>query len=157
MDNVTPFASRAEFQEQLGLCFNRAQLTLRLFDPDFSLWELGSSATDASLRRFLAGQGRIQLVAHDNRHLEQHCPRFMRLLQDYSHVIECRQTSKGLRQLTDSFCIADQQHIVRRFHCDHLRGEAAVDNRGALQVSAERFAGIWEDSAPGLHAGTTGL
>lgn len=156
-DHLTPFDTRAEFQHQLGLCFDRAQRTLHMFDPDFALWELGSSAVDASLRRFLANRGRIELVAHSNGHLEQHCPRFLRLLQEYGHAITCRQTSKALRQLTDSFCIADGQHIVRRFHCDHLRGEAAVDHPAALQASAERFAGIWEESAAGLHAGTTGL
>jgi hypothetical protein len=154
---VCKFASRGEFGEQLRLCLSRARLHLQMFDPDFSLWELGSSAADALLRSFLAGGGRIELVAHDNAHLERSCPRFLRLLKDYEHLIACRLTSRHLRQLTDSFCIADSRHIVRRFHSDHLRGEAAFDLPAATEISAERFVAIWAETMPGLHFGVTGL
>ncbi|MES2259077.1 MAG: hypothetical protein V4724_11185 [Pseudomonadota bacterium] len=152
-----PFNSRAEFQQQLRACFSRATLTLQVFDPDFSLWELGSSEMDTILRHFLSNHGKIELVAHRNTELERHAPRFLRLLKDYEHAIVCRLTSPSLRQLTDSFCIADQCHIVRRFHADHLRGEAVYDSPPDTQVSAERFAAIWAETLTGLHAGTTGL
>ncbi|HAT32300.1 MAG TPA: hypothetical protein DCW29_16060 [Janthinobacterium sp.] len=130
---------------------------MRCFDPDFALWGLGTPEVEAALRRFLLGQGKIELVAHDNTHLERYCPRFLRLLKDFSHAIECRVTNRSLRQLTDSFCIADEVHIVRRFHCAHLRGEAAFDSPDATSVSAERFAGIWTETEAGLHAGISGL
>jgi 50S ribosomal protein L16 3-hydroxylase len=64
---VIPFTTRAEFQQHLASCLSRAQQTLQMFDPDYRIWELGSSATDAQLRRFLQGGGRLQLVAHDGR------------------------------------------------------------------------------------------
>src|SRR5450830_2136025 len=102
-----PFSTRAEFQQHLATCLSRAQHTLQLFDPDYSIWQLGSSATEAELRRFLHAGGRLQLVAHDGHHLEREAPRFLRLLKDYNHLIELRRTSQQLRQLTDSFCIAD--------------------------------------------------
>jgi uncharacterized protein YjiS (DUF1127 family) len=156
MDRLA-FTTRAEFQQQLAACLARAAHTLQLFDPDYSLWQLGSSASDATLRRFLRGGGRLQLVAHDGRHLERDAPRFLRLLRDYGHLIEVRRTSQSLRQLTDSFCIADQQHIVRRFHADHLRGEAVFESPADVQLSLERFLTIWIESAPGLLANSTGL
>jgi hypothetical protein len=154
---VIPFDTRAAFQEQLRTCISSAKLTLRMFDPDFSLWELGSTQMDALLRRFLSHHGKLELVAHGNAQLERHAPRFLRLLADYSHAIECRVTAPSLKLLTDSFCVADQRHIVRRFHSDHLRGQAVYDSEPDTQVPLERFAAIWAETLPGLHAGTTGL
>jgi hypothetical protein len=152
-----PFSTRTEFEQHVQSCFARAQLSLQLFDPDFALWNLGSSASDAALRRFLSGGGRLQLVAHSNAHLEQHAPRLLRLLKDYGHAIECRITNKSIKLLTDSFCIADGRDIVRRFHADHLRGEAVFDSPPDTKTCNDRFEAIWQESDAGLHATTTGL
>lgn len=158
MDKQThTFSSRSDFERYIQLCLARAQTSLQLFDPDFSLWQLGSSANDAVLRPFLANGGRLQLVAHSNAKLEKEAPRFLRLLKDYGHALECRLTHANLRHLTDSFCIADGRDIVRRFHADHLRGEAVFDSPADTQTSAERFAAIWLETSPGLHTNTTGL
>jgi hypothetical protein len=156
-DGPVKFSSRHEFQALLAVCLERATLQLQLFDADYALWNLGSSANDTLLRRFLAGGGQLRLVAHNNGYLERDCPRLLRLLKDYGHRIECRLTPKSLRHLTDSFCLADGRHIVRRFHQDHLRGEAVFNTPPATELSAERFAGIWAESTSGLQASTTGL
>jgi hypothetical protein len=68
-----------------------------------------------------------------------------------------RRSSQQLRQLTDSFCIADQRHIVRRFHADHFRGEAVFDSPEDTQIALERFITIWLESWAGLYANSTGL
>ena len=152
-----PFSTRAEFEQHVQSCFSRAGLTLQMFDPDFAIWNLGSSAIDAELRRFLSHGGRLQLVAHSNTHLERNAPRFLRLLKDYGHAIECRVTNQSIKQLTDSFCIADDRDSVRRFHADHFRGVAVFDSPPDTKPSSDRFEAIWHESAPGLHATTTGL
>ena len=154
---VFPFTTKSGFAGQLAACLARAEHTLRLFDPDFAIWELGGSASDAALRRFLKGGGRLQLAAHDGKPMERDAPRFLRLVKDYSHAIEVRRTSQSLRQLTDSFCIADECHIVRRFHSDHFRGEAVFDGPADIKTSLERFLTIWDESGPGLYANSTGL
>lgn len=151
------FDSRAGFQQQLGALLARAFVTLDLFDPDFALFQLGTPALDAALRRFLRGGGRLRLAMHDAGHLERHEPRFLRLLRDYSDRIECRLTPRSLRQLTDSFAIGDGLHLVRRFHCDHVRGEAAYDSPQAIELPRDRFAAIWAESLPGLQPTITGL
>jgi len=151
------FDTRAEFQRQLRAVLERGHQALDLFDPDFSLFQLGDAEVDAVLRRFLRGGGRLRLAMHASAHLERQAPRFLRLLGDYAHLAECRLTSRGLRQLTDSFCIADGLHLVRRFHSDHLRGEAAFDAPAETELSRERFSAIWEESQPGLNPTITGL
>jgi hypothetical protein len=154
---VTPFSSRGEFAQQLQACIGRARRTLDLFDSDFALFHLGSADVDKLLRDFLGGGGRMRLAMHSTTHLERDCPRFIRLLRDLGHQIECRVTSRALRQLTDSFCIGDDADVVRRFHSDHARGEAAFGVPGAPDICRERFAGIWDESSPALYPTITGL
>jgi hypothetical protein len=154
---ILRFDTRAEFHRQLRAVLERAQASLDMFDPDFALFPLGDPEADAVLRRFLQGGGQLRLAMHASAHIERHYPRFLRLLREHGHRIECRVTNRGIRQLTDSFCIADGLHIVRRFHSDHLRGEAAFDEPQETDVPRERFSAIWEESQPGLHPTVTGL
>ena len=151
------FDSRAGFQQALRRLLARSCVTLELFDPDFRLFQLGAPDVDAELRRLLHAGGLLRLGMHDASHLERQEPRFLRLLRDYSHRIECRLTPRSLRQLTDSFAIGDGLHLVRRFHSDHLRGVAAFDAPQEIDVPRERFVAIWAESQPGLQPTTTGL
>jgi len=151
-----PFDTRAAFQGHLGDVLARARATLVMFDPDLTLFRLGAPEVDVILRRFLHAGGRLRLVLHDPAHLQREA-RFLRLLKDYAHAIECRRTPRSLRALTDSFCIADDLHIVRRFHSAHLRGEVAFDAPQHTELSRLRFDAIWAESQPGLQASVTGL
>jgi len=151
------FDTRHDCEAQWRAVMARAVRRLDMFDPDFAVFPLGSSEVDAQLRTFLHGGGGLRVALHDPAHIERHAPRFLRLLRDYSHLVECRQTPRALRQLTDSFCIADELHVVRRFHSDWMRGEAAFDAPGAVDVPAHRFAAIWEEGRPTLAPSVTGL
>jgi len=152
-----PFDTRRDCEAQFLAVVAAAQHSLRLFDPDGAVFALGTIQVDAALRAFLQRGGTLRLALHEPGHIERHCPRFLRLLRDYGHACECRQSPKNLRQLTDSFCIADEQHVVRRFHSDHMRGEANFDDPRAVDVPHHRFEAIWEASRPTLHPTTTGL
>jgi hypothetical protein len=151
------FSTHLEFGTRFRECIARSHSTLQLFDPDFRVFPLGLADVDAALRQFLAGAGSLQLAMHRSAHIEREYPRFVRLLKDFSHRIECRATGSNLHQLTDSFCIGDGVNIVRRFHSDHMRGEAAFDAPLATEISLERFGAIWLESRPCLHPTTTGL
>lgn len=151
------FDTRLDCEAQFLACIEASQATLAVFDPDFSVFPLGSTRADTALRSFLARGGRLRLALHGPSHIERHYPRFLRLLRDYGHLCECRQTPRSLRQLTDSFCIGDDRHIVRRFHSDHLRGEAAFDDPAACELSRHRFEAIWQESHLALQMSATGL
>lgn len=151
------FDTRAGLEAQFRACVAASDACLELFDPDFSVFPLGAPDVDAALRAFLARGGTLRLAMHTPAYIEPHYPRFLRLLRDYGHLCECRQTGKGLRQLTDSFCIGDGTHVVRRFHSDHLRGEAVFHAPESCDVPKHRFAAIWEESRTVLQPTTTGL
>jgi hypothetical protein len=154
---ISKFNSQGECSAHFSALIARSNASLLMFDPDFEVFNLGLSDNDAALRHFLGRGGHMQLAMHETGHIERHYPRFMQLLRDYGHRIECRVTSRPLRTLTDSFCIGDGVHIVRRFHSDHMRGEAAFDSPNSTEISNERFIGIWAESLPGLQGSTTGL
>ncbi|MCC2956061.1 hypothetical protein LK542_10590 [Massilia sp. IC2-477] len=155
--NTTRFDTRAEFEAQFRACLAAARTRLDLFDPDFAVFPLGSIEVDAALRDFLKRGGVLRLAMHTSAYIERHYPRFIRLLRDYSHLIECRATPKTLKQLTDSFCIVDEVHVLRRFHSEHMRGEAAFGSPGAVDLPRHRFDAIWEESKAALQSTRTGL
>jgi hypothetical protein len=159
MDEATlaPFSSHAEFEAHFLALLARSEHSLLMFDPDFAVFKLGQSDVEAALRGFLVRGGTLRLACHHPEHIERSQPRFVRLLKDFNHKIECRITGRQLHHLTDSFAIGDTVHIVRRFHSDHMRGEAAFDAPLSTEISLERFTGIWDESRPGLHPTTTGL
>ncbi|RZJ84336.1 MAG: hypothetical protein EOO64_04115 [Massilia sp.] len=151
------FDTRLAFEAQFRACLAAARTRLDLFDPDFAVFPLGTSDVDAALRAFLRQGGVLRLALHSPRHLERHAPRLLRLLRDYSHAAECRVTPKTLHGLTDSFCIADDAHVVRRFHSDHMRGEASFGSPGAVDLPRHRFDALWDESRPTLLSTNTGL
>ncbi|MCD2515840.1 hypothetical protein LQ564_05865 [Massilia sp. G4R7] len=153
----TRFDTRTEFATHLQACLQAAEHSLDLFDPDFAVFPLGSSDFDTLLRAFLARGGVLRLAMHSPAHIERHYPRLLRLLRDYSHLVECRVTPKALHNLTDSFCIADDRHVLRRFHSDHMRGEMAFDTPASVDIPRQRFDAIWAESRPALQPTITGL
>jgi len=154
---TTRFDTRAGFEAHFQTCLAAARTRLDLFDPDFAVFPLGGSEADGALRDFLGRGGVLRLAMHSPAHIERHYPRFVRLLRDYGHGAECRATPRTLHGLTDSFCIVDDAHVLRRFHSDHMRGEAAFASPGALDLPRHRFDAIWEESKPVLQSTTTGL
>lgn len=151
---VSKFSTPTEFGALIRQCLARACRRIQLFDPDFSAWPLGCVDVIDTLHQFLRSGtvGRLELAMHNPVHLEQNCPRFLALLTDYSHAIECRVTPKNLQLLTDSFCVADGINTVRRFHSDHFRGEAEFDSSAGAVICAERFSAIWAESRPVLQS-----
>ncbi|KQQ96534.1 hypothetical protein [Massilia sp. Leaf139] len=154
---VIRFDMRRDLQAQWRALLVRATTRIDLFDPDFSAFPLGVPDVEATLRAFLRGGGLLRLALHDTTFIERSCPRFLGLARYYNEQIECRQSPRSLRHLSDSLALADGVHVVRRFHCDHMRGEAAFDAPAAVELPAHRFEALWEESRVTLSATVTGL
>lgn len=155
----TRFDTMRLFHQHLLEIMGRAQQTLFMFDPDFSYWNLQEKQTIAILRHFLLRErsARIKIVTHHPNFLEQKCPHFLLLLREFRESVECRETRKNFKHLSDSFCIADDCHVVRRFHCDHMRGAAEFNSRQNCAAPLERFLSIWDESDPCLRTSILGL
>jgi hypothetical protein len=154
---ITRFDTRSALQAQWRALLDRAIHRLDLFDPDFAHFPLGAPDVEATLRAFLRGGGLLRLALHDPIYIERACPRFLGIVRYYSEQVECRRSPRSLRHLPDSFALADGLHVVRRFHCDHMRGEAAFDAPAEVELPAYRFDALWEESTATLSPTVTGL
>jgi len=154
---IVRFDTRRALQAQWRALLARAGFRLDLFDPDFASFPLGAPDVEATLRAFFQGGGQLRLALHDTTFIQRSCPRFLGLARYYGERIECRQSPRSLRHLSDSFALADGMHVVRRFHCDHMRGEAVFASPAAVELPAHRFEALWEESMLTLSPTVTGL
>lgn len=152
------FEGMREFEALIDEMIPRTQRTVRVFDRSLSR-EYNSVARYEALRRFLlAGRGnRLLIVLHQAGALERDCPRMITLLRQFSSAVRIRETLKPARQVYDPFVIFDASHYLHRFHYDHLRAAQGVNDVLGAQQLLDRFAEIWEASAPAVSANTTGL
>jgi len=154
---IVRFDTRRALQAQWRALLARASFRLDLFDPDFASFPLGAPDVEATLRTFFQGGGQLRLALHDTTFIQRSCPRFLGLARYYGERIECRQSPRSLRHLSDSFALADGMHVVRRFHCDHMRGEAVFASPAAVELPVHRFEALWEESTLTLSPTVTGL
>ncbi|WP_338844525.1 hypothetical protein V8J88_12850 [Massilia sp. W12] len=152
------FDTLREFKLHLSRAVETAQYELLCLDPDFAFWGLESAQMAQLLRAFFLRRpdARIKLALHETHYL-QRCPHFLRTVQAFPLACETRQTPRKLRELRDSFCIADQRHIVRRYHADHMRGEAVFSTPEACFTPLERWRQLWDACHPCLPVFSSGI
>jgi len=131
---------------------------LSVFDSDLSHGELESAQGAAAIERLLLNKGaRLRVVLHDTNFLETRCPRLTRLLSQFSHCFEVRQSPEDLRNLTECYLLSEPDDGVVRFHRDWARGKWFVANPEEAGVWRSRFAQLWECSVPAVSATRLGL
>ncbi len=152
------FESMREYEAVIDVLIPQTQRTIRIFDRSLSR-AYNSSERCGALRRFLlAGRAnRLEIVLHDTTTLERDCPRVLDLLRLFSTAVKVHETLKAAKHVYDPFAIFDASHYVHRFHYNHLRAAQGSNDVNGAQLLLDRFAEIWEASAPAVSANTTGL
>jgi LmbE family N-acetylglucosaminyl deacetylase len=79
------------------------------------------------------------------------------LARQFTSTVKIRQTLRPARHVYDPFVIFDATHYLHRFHFDHLRAAQGMNDVIGAQQLLDRFAEIWEASAPAISADKTGL
>jgi hypothetical protein len=151
----TVAAQAAAIDELIGLARQR----LQIFDVDLSEGQWQTAARADKLAAFLRGapKARIDLIVHDLRWLEAHCPRILRLLKLHSHAITVYRTGSEARSAMDPLLIADGKHFLHRFHIDRPRASFAIEQPQLARPLVMRFEQIWATGEPGLSATVLGL
>ena len=152
------FDGMREYEAVIDNLIPQTQRTIRIFDRSLSR-AYNSSLRHEALRQFLlAGRGnRLIIVLHETGMLERDCPRMMELLRQFSTAVRINQTLKPAKHVYDPFVIFDATHYVHRFHYEHLRAAHGSNDLNGAQLLLDRFSELWEASAPGVSANTTGL
>ena len=136
-----------------------AQQTIRIFDHAFSP-AFNSPARCERLGQFLRAGAPTQLhiVVHAVRGAEHACPRFLALLQRFSHVAKVRQTPRWARHVYDRFVVVDAIHYLHRFHHERPPFARGLNDIDGAQQLLERFEELWDASQPAaLGASVLGL
>lgn len=149
----TPFTTAAEYSAALDSLCASVKRTLYIFEQDFFNIGFNSNERYETLRAYLlAGPySELHMLAHETRHISQHCPRMMNLLRQFGHNMKIYQTPKHLKHLAEAFAVADDTNYVRRFHIDSTRGIAGFNDPATARNLRSRFAEMWQASQPSPH------
>ena len=136
-----------------------ARRELRVFDPNLAELDMNSTARIEVLTRFLKASRthHIYIALHEVEHVAKHCSRLVTLLGSYPAGIAIHRTQGEAAKVQDCFVLADGEHLVRRPVTLQPRGVLVINDAKECQSMRERFDEIWESSAPGVSANTTGL
>ena len=153
------FDTRAAYQLAIDSVLSSATKELCIFDSDIEDLELDTRVRSDRIAAFLAGgQDRsLRIILHDLDHLTRYSPRLMSLLKRYSHCFSIHQTPEPLRNIADSFILADRVSGVIRFHTDHFRGKVLFDLPIEIHDWHQRFENLWLESVPGATSTHLGL
>jgi len=153
------FDTDADFQAAVDRLLEQDGRELRVFDPDLEALRLNAPARIERIERFLLASRtrRLYIVVHDPDYLTRRCPRGMRLLARFSHVIQVNRTVEEMRELQDSFLVLDAEHYVRRPVARFFRGAIGIHDETEALAMRSRFGEIWSASLPAVSATTLGL
>ncbi|HVJ76164.1 MAG TPA: hypothetical protein VNB03_19250, partial [Casimicrobiaceae bacterium] len=134
-------ASIAEQVEAIDMLIDRASHSLRVFDVDGSQGGWNGAERAERLGAFLRRTrgGRLEMIVHDTRYLEQSCPRLIALLRSYGHAMTVYRTGAAARAAMDPLLIVDERHHLHRFHIDQPRATVAIDLPQATKPLVTRF------------------
>lgn len=155
----TRLESFADYERAVDRLLEGARRTVRVFDRTLEESGFNSVRREELLRRLLLGSrgSRLMVVIHEADRARSACPRFIRLLSLYSHIIEVRETGSEAKGVAEPFVVLDDGCFVRRFHFDDSRGLAGEHDPATTGDLILRFTELWQASHPALPATTLGL
>lgn len=152
------FESMREFDAMFDELMASTQRVIRIFDMSLST-RYNAPGRCALLRDFLRADplNRLFIVLHDTESMVRTCPRFVSLLQHFSHIAKVRQTPRAARHLYDPFVIFDASHYLHRFHYDHMRYARGQNELVGTQQLLDRYQELWDASKPAAPTSVLGL
>ena len=152
------FDSMRQYEAMLDALVPTTQRVIRIFDKSLSA-SYNASARCELLRELLRADplNRLFIVLHETDTIERVCPRFVTILQRFSHTAKVRRTPRAARHLYDSFVIFDASHYLHRFHHEHMRYARGLNEIDGAQQLLDRFTELWEASSPFSPASSAGL
>lgn len=143
------FESLREYEDRFDALIPRALSVIRVFERKLTP-RYNSRERCALLREFLRGdaQRELRIVVHDADTLRDECPRLCELAADHHPRVQLRRTLAAARHAHDPCVIVDFSHYIHRFHHAWMRAAQGVDDLPGAQQLLDRYAELWEASAP---------
>ena len=152
------FESLREYEDMFDELVTTTQRVIRIFDKSLPARYNSPGRCDI-IRSFLRADplNRLYIVLHEPDAMTRVCPRFVTLLQHFSHVAKVRQTPRWARHIYDPFAIFDASHYLHRFHYEHMRYARGLNELIGTQALLDRHNELWEASKPAAAANVLGL
>lgn len=152
-------SSMADYVSSLDKLCKMAKHNLYLFEKNFEGLEFNSEQRYITLRNFLLSSPvhKLYVLAHDTQYLSTKCPRIMNLLHQFSGNMYIYQTPKNLQHIAAPFSVADDEHLVRRFHFDDARGLFSLQDSPNAHALKAHFMEMWAASHPASSSTRLGL
>lgn len=138
----------------------RATHGLVLFDHDLAHTGLESSAAIEALdalARSLPGDDRIRILVRTPSHIEQHCPRLLKLVERFGQRIRIRVLGESATPPDSSFSVADRRMLVTRFHRDRPRGKRVDGANPETTRYTAQFETMWVSARNGPSGAPLGI
>ena len=152
------FESVRELEDMFDELIPRTQRVIRIFDKSLSA-RYNTLGRCGRLRDFLRADplNRLLIVVHDLESMPRLVPRFVTLLQHFSHVAKIRQTPRGVRHIYDPFAIFDASHYLHRFHHERMQFARGLNEIAGAQQLLDRYSELWDVSTPAAATSVLGL
>lgn len=138
----------------------RAGSTLLMFDPDLSQTGLETLAGVEHLSAMVLRSAQpeaIRIVVRDPHYLERDCPRLLGLLARFGHRVTIKLAGEHLAMPESAFLIADDTHLLVRFHHERARGKNCIDDPHAASECKAQFETLWINAETGPGGAPIGL
>ena len=152
------FESMREYEALIDGLIPQTERLIRVFDQTLSApWN--SSQRFEVLRQFLLANraNRLLVVVHDAEPIERERQRMVELVRQFGTAVRIHATLSPAKQVYDPFVVFDANHYVHRFHYRFLRAAHGTNDLIGARELLDRFAEIWDASAPAVSGGTSGL
>ena len=149
----------AEHEFALRKILALAEKSLRIFDEDLSKLKLEHPENAEILQRFLSSdrQHTLQIVLKNTDPFQRNNPRLMKLLVAYPQSMNLFECPAQLASLNDSLFLADHNHALIRFHQDHVRSKAIINDSDECRPYLKRFEEILNEGGEQVCATPLGL
>jgi hypothetical protein len=155
---MTAVETPSEFRAAFDALLAGIHRQLRVYDHDLGLLEIDHAPRHAALRALcVAGSRRIELLLDDISRVARDHPQLMRLLRDFSHVVEIRQADPDAPRPDRAFVLADRHGVLLRADKSAVRGILHENDPGRAAALHQEFDAMWQRAPASVSATTLGL
>ncbi len=157
MSETIKFETPPDYLNALSALLPSATHLIRIYDWDLSDGGYETPARIEFIKEFCKQGRTIKILLADDTYLRQHAGQLMRLLSVWGHVLHVRVRDSEPPPAHDTFVLADDKGVLKRYDKNEAKGLMRLDARGDVAELAIRFDGEWGRASRRVSGHTLGL
>lgn len=157
MSETIKFETPPDYLNALSALLPSATHLIRIYDWDLSDGGYETPARIEFIKEFCKQGRTIKILLADDTYLRHHAGQLMRLLSIWGHVLHVRVRDSDPPPAHDTFALADDKGVLKRYDKNEAKGLMRLDARGDVAELAIRFDGEWGRASRRVSGHTLGL